>query len=62
MSDKTSENLRDYWSLSSEEQNPIREQADCMTEEEYQAFLNALFPAYDSLNDAMRAAGADSDE
>jgi hypothetical protein len=56
------ENLHDYWSLPIEEQDQIREQADCMTEEEYQAFLNALFPPYDSLNDAMRAAGADSDE
>jgi hypothetical protein len=55
-------NLRDYWNLPQEEQSQIREEADCMTEEEYQAFLNALFPAYDSLNDAMRAGGADSDE
>lgn len=54
--------LREYWSLPSDEQGEIREEADCMTEEEYQAFLNVLFPEYDSFNDAMRAAGADGDE
>jgi hypothetical protein len=54
--------IRDYWSLPTEEQDQIREEADCMTEEEYQAFLGALFPAYDSLGDAMRAAGADGEE
>ena len=55
-------NLRDYWSLSTSEQEEIREAADCMTEEEYQEFVDALFPAYDSLGDAMRAAGADGEE
>jgi hypothetical protein len=55
-------NLHDYWSLSPKEQEEIREQADCMTEEQYRAFLDALFPPYASFNDAMRAAGADSDE
>lgn len=55
-------NLHEYWSLPPNEQEQIRVEADCMTEEEYQAFLAALFPPYDSLNDAMRAAGADSDE
>lgn len=55
-------NLHEYWSLPPNEQEQIRAEADCMTEEEYQAFLNALFPPSDSLNDAMRAAGADGDE
>lgn len=57
--------LHDYWKLSPEEQEAIRQAnpgyAD--TEEDYQAFLDALFPThYTSFNDAMRAAGADSDE
>jgi hypothetical protein len=55
-------NLREYWSLPTEEQDEIRGEADVQTEEEYQVFLNALFPPFDSLNDAMRASGADSDE
>jgi phage tail protein X len=40
-------NLHDFWTLPASEQNAIREAnpgyAD--TEEDYQAFLNALFPA-----------------
>lgn len=55
--------LHHYWYLPEDQQEEIRQEADCMTEEEYQAFLNALFPThYTSLNDAMREAGADSDE
>jgi hypothetical protein len=56
------ENLRVYWSLPVEEQDKIREEADCMTEEEYQEFLDLLFPAVESFDGAMWAAGAESDE
>jgi hypothetical protein len=56
-------NVCDYWSLPPEEQDAIQEEADCMTEEEHQQFLNALFPTTaSSLDDAMKAAGADGDE
>lgn len=56
-------NLHNYWSLPPQEQEPIRKEADCMTEEEYQRFLDALFPThYTSLDEAMKACGADGDE
>jgi hypothetical protein len=38
-------NLRDYQSLSSEEQDDIQEETDCQTEEERQELLNVLYPA-----------------
>ena len=60
--EKVYKNVREYWSLPTNEQEQIRGEADCMTEEEYQAFLDTLFPPSDSLNEAMRAAGAESDE
>ncbi|TMC15641.1 MAG: hypothetical protein E6J34_21470, partial [Chloroflexi bacterium] len=50
-------NLKDYWSLSPEEQAEIREVADIETEEEHEAFLKALFP--DELTPAMKEALGD---
>jgi hypothetical protein len=46
--------LRNYWSLPAEEQAALREAnpgyAD--TEEDHQAFLRALFPAYETIEEA----------
>ncbi|HLZ55779.1 MAG TPA: hypothetical protein VKR06_02430 [Ktedonosporobacter sp.] len=44
--------LRDFWTLPTGEQEQIRETAACETEEEHQAFLNALFPAHGSFEEA----------
>lgn len=55
-------NLPNYWSLPTDEQDKIQEVADVMSEEEYQTFLDEMFPVYSSFNEAMKAAGADGDE
>jgi hypothetical protein len=36
--------VRNFWTLPTEEQDTIRAAYPCETEEEHQAFLNALFP------------------
>ena len=44
--------LYHFWMLAPDEQEAIRQAYPCFTEEEHQAFLNALFPAHNSVEEA----------
>ena len=45
-------NISNYWELPPDDQAKIREEYPCYTDEEEQAFLNALFPAFGSFEEA----------
>ena len=44
--------LHDFWMLPPEEQEAIRQAYPCYNEEEHQAFLHALFPAFGRFEEA----------
>jgi hypothetical protein len=48
----TMADIHNFWTLPPDEQETIRQAYPCYSEEEHQAFLNALFPAYDTFSEA----------
>jgi hypothetical protein len=48
-------NIQNFWLLDAAKQEKIRQEYPCDSEEEHQAFLNALFPPFETFEEADAA-------